>query len=68
MVEGAYEKYLTTECNSQRAYKRSLLAEAEKKMTPEEQEKAARIARTFELSRCVELNDLYPIKHSGKRR
>eukprot|EP00339_Tiarina_fusa_P009948 CAMPEP_0117018842 /NCGR_PEP_ID=MMETSP0472-20121206/14526_1 /TAXON_ID=693140 ORGANISM="Tiarina fusus, Strain LIS" /NCGR_SAMPLE_ID=MMETSP0472 /ASSEMBLY_ACC=CAM_ASM_000603 /LENGTH=441 /DNA_ID=CAMNT_0004723623 /DNA_START=30 /DNA_END=1355 /DNA_ORIENTATION=- len=66
MVEGAYEKYLTTECNSQRAYKRSLLAEAEKKLTPEEQEKAKQIAKAFEF--CVELNDLYPLRHSGKRR
>ena len=65
MVESAYEKYLTGECNSQKKYKRTLLQEAERKPTKEEQEKAMKIALDFELSRCVELNDLFPLRHSG---
>ena len=68
MVETAYETYLVNECNSQKKYKRRLLAEAEKKPTPEESEKAKRIAEEFELSRCVELNDLFPLKQTGKKR
>ena len=68
MVETAYENYLVTECNSQKKYKRKLLAASEKKATPEESEKAKRIAEEFELSRCVELNDLFPLKHTGKKR
>ena len=68
MVEGSYERYLTKECNSQRDYKRTLLQNANKKPTPEEQDKAKEIAKKFELSRCVELNDLYPVRNSYKKR
>jgi hypothetical protein len=56
MVENAYDNYLVSECNSQKKYKRKLLAQAEKKPTSEEKAKANRIAAEFELSRCVELN------------
>ena len=68
MVENAYENYLVNECNSQKKYKRKLIAEAEKKPTPEEEDKAKKIAFEFELSRCVELNELFPLKHAGKQR
>lgn len=68
MVETAYEKYLVTECNSQKKYKRKLLVESEKKASLEESEKAKRIAEEFELSRCVELNDLFPLKRDGRKR
>lgn len=67
MVENAYEKYLVGECNSQKKYKRSLIAEAERKPTPEEKEKATKIALDFELSRCVELNEIFPLKHTGSK-
>ena len=66
MVEKAYENYLVNECNTQRKYKKELLAEASKKPTPEEQEIATKTATKFELSRCVELNDLFPLRHSGR--
>lgn len=66
MVENAYENYLVTECNGQKKYKRRLIAEADKKPTPEEQAKARQVATNFELSRCVELNELFPLKHAGK--
>lgn len=68
MVENAYENYLVDECNRQRKYKKSLIDDADKKPTPEEQEIAKKTAQQFELSRCVELNDLFPIRHSGRKR
>jgi hypothetical protein len=67
-VETAYENYLVTECNGQRKYKRQLIAEADRKPTPEEKEKARKTAEEFELGRCVELNDLFPLRHTGKKR
>lgn len=67
MVESAYENYVVQECNSQRKYKKNLIAEAGKKPTPEEQQKARRIAEEFELSRCVELNELFPLRNSQRR-
>lgn len=67
MVEGAYENYLVKECTSQRKYKKELLAEAGKKPTEEEQQRARRRANEFEMSRCSELNDLFPLRN-GKRR
>jgi hypothetical protein len=67
MVENAYENYVIKECNSQRNYKKNLIAEVGRKPTPEEQQKARRIADEFELSRCVELNDLFPLPSGRKR-
>ena len=67
MVQRAYEVYLVDECNSQRKYKKTLLAESKNKPTPEEIEFAKRTAEKFELSRCVELNDLFPLRNSGRR-
>mmetsp|Transcript_10205 Transcript_10205/g.10915 ORF Transcript_10205/g.10915 Transcript_10205/m.10915 type:complete len:457 (-) Transcript_10205:41-1411(-) len=67
MVEGAYENYLVDECNIQRRYKKKLLAEAEKKPTEEEIEISRKTAGQFHLSRCVELNDLFPLRNSGRR-
>ena len=67
MVEGAYENYLVDECNIQRRYKKNLIAEAEKKKTREEIETSRKTAESFHLSRCVELNDLFPLRHSGRR-
>eukprot|EP00980_Cylindrotheca_fusiformis_P001513 scaffold346_cov116-Cylindrotheca_fusiformis.AAC.27 len=68
MVETAYETYLVTECKSQRKYKKTLLEEANSKPTKEEQEIAKRIATQYELSRCVELNDLFPLRNSARSR
>jgi DnaJ family protein B protein 12 len=67
MVQQAYEVYLVDECNSQRKYKKTLLTEAKNKPTPEEIQFAKRTAEKFELSRCVELNDLFPLRNSGRR-
>jgi hypothetical protein len=68
MVETSYENYLVGECNSQRKYKQELTNEANQKPTPEEQVIARRTANQFELSRCVELNDLFPLRRSGRGR
>ena len=67
MVEGAYENYLVDECNVQRRYKKKLLSEAEKKETAEEIEISLKTAKEFHLSRCVELNDIFPLRNSGRR-
>lgn len=67
MVEGAYENYLVDECNIQRRYKRKLLAEAGREPTQEEIALAKKTAEQFHLTRCVELNNLFPLKHSGMR-
>jgi tRNA(Ile)-lysidine synthase TilS/MesJ len=66
MVERAYENYLVDECNSQRRYKRGLLSEAQNKPTDDEIEFARRTAEKFELSRCVELNDLFPLRSTAR--
>jgi len=67
MVEKAYENYLVNECNSQKKFKRKLSAEADRKASPAEVERARRTASDYELTRCVELNDLFPLKRSGNR-
>ena len=67
MVERAYENYLVGECNTQRRHKKKLLAEAQIKPTAEEIQTARRTAEKFELSRCVELNDLFPLRNTGRR-
>jgi hypothetical protein len=68
MVENAYENYLVDECNNQRRHKKKLLAEAAGRPTVEEQESEKIKAQQFELTRCVELNDLFPLRHSGRKR
>lgn len=67
MVQNAYENYLVDECNTQRRYKKSLLADAKTKATEEEIQYAKSIAEKFELTRCVELNDLFPLRNAGRR-
>jgi hypothetical protein len=62
MVETAYEKYLVTECKSQQQYKRSLERSAAKRhgMSQKDRENLMKKAADFELSRCTELEDLFP--------
>jgi hypothetical protein len=67
MVEKAYENYLVKECTSQKKFKRKLVAQADRKATPAEVERARRSAEEYELSRCIELNELFPLKRSGYR-
>ena len=67
MVERAYENYLIDECNAQRKFKKKSLAESQNKPTEEEIQKAREIAEKFVLSRCIELNDLFPLRNTGRR-
>lgn len=63
LVQDAYENYLVNECTTQKKYKRSLINDAKKAgnyARQEDQEKALRQAKEFELSRCLELEDLFP--------
>ncbi|GAX15361.1 DnaJ homolog subfamily B member 12 [Fistulifera solaris] len=62
MVEVAYEQYLIEECTKQRNYKKRLQLNANTLKMASEEEKARKIkqADEFELSRCLELGDLYP--------
>jgi len=68
MVENAYESFLVDECNVQRRHKKKLLDQAEKLATPDEIEVAKKSAQQIELTRCVELNDLFPLRHTGRKR
>mmetsp|Transcript_5836 Transcript_5836/g.13528 ORF Transcript_5836/g.13528 Transcript_5836/m.13528 type:complete len:481 (+) Transcript_5836:114-1556(+) len=67
MVERAYENYLVEQCNIQRKHKKTLLVEAQKHATQEQINLARRTAERFELSRCIELNDLFPLRNAGRR-
>jgi hypothetical protein len=67
MVEVAYENYLINECKKQMSFKNSLEKEAIKLPTVEEQERALRRAKEFELGRCTELEDLFPQKKNYRR-
>ncbi|VEU36740.1 unnamed protein product [Pseudo-nitzschia multistriata] len=67
MVQTAYENYLVDACNDQRRHKKNLLKEAETKATEEEMEIARRTAERFELFRCVELNNFFPLRNTGRR-
>jgi hypothetical protein len=62
MVEVAYEQYLIEECTKQRNYKKRLQVNANTLKMVSEEDKARKIkqADEFELSRCLELGDLYP--------
>jgi len=61
MVENAYEAYLVSECRRQREHKRRLeLAAANKVGTEEERARELKRAEEYELSRCTELQDLFP--------
>ena len=60
MVERAYEQYLVDICAKQRNYKKQLVEDAEKESNAEEKAQKRKLASDFELSRCLELAELYP--------
>jgi len=66
MVEKSYESYLVAECKNQQIYKKQLEKSAKERsgMTPADRERQMRKAAEFELSRCEELNDLFPNRGS----
>lgn len=59
MVERSYHQYLAAECRNQRMYKKQLESDA-MRMPEEKREKSLEKAKEFELSRCIELQDLFP--------
>jgi len=61
MVEQSYKNYLMGECKNQKSYKQTMTREARNKkgMNEAERERLFRKAQEFELSRCVELNELF---------
>ena len=61
LVEKSYQTYLVHECNNQKVYKESLEKQAlqSKDMTELERQNQLKKANDFELSRCIELQELY---------
>ena len=61
MVEKSYKTYLVNECNNQKSYKLQLQNQAKtrKGLTSEDRERQLKKAEQFELSRCIELNELF---------
>jgi hypothetical protein len=60
MVEKSYKNYLINECNNQQIYKKSLLQQAKsRKVAEADRERQLKKANEFELSRCIELQELF---------
>ena len=61
MVEKSYKTYLVNECNNQKIYKKSLQKQALDRngMTEADRQRMLRKAQEFDLSRCIELNELF---------
>lgn len=64
LVEQAYENYLINQCTSQRNYKKGLERKAKLEKVEAEKLRKTKQAADFELTRCVELVDLFP-KHAA---
>mmetsp|Transcript_6434 Transcript_6434/g.9377 ORF Transcript_6434/g.9377 Transcript_6434/m.9377 type:complete len:435 (+) Transcript_6434:197-1501(+) len=67
MVEQTYERYLRDECRNQKLYKNQLENQARTRtgLTKEDREKEIKRAQQFELTRCDELDELFPPKRSS---
>jgi len=61
MVEKSYKTYLVNECSNQKVYKKSLEKQAmnRKGMTEADRQRHLRKAQEFELSRCIEFQELF---------
>lgn len=61
MVERSYSTYLIDECKNQKAYKRKLeILSTKKNINDVEKSNLVKKANGFVLSRCMELEDLFP--------
>ena len=60
-------EYLGTECKSQQRYKASLQRDAASGRTEEDRKKRMRKADEFELSRCIELEELFNTRRPRSR-
>mmetsp|Transcript_12044 Transcript_12044/g.22533 ORF Transcript_12044/g.22533 Transcript_12044/m.22533 type:complete len:445 (-) Transcript_12044:36-1370(-) len=69
MVENSYKTFLVNECNNQKKYKFSLEKQAmqSRDMSEEDKQKQLKKASEFELSRCIELQELYGIPEKSNR-
>lgn len=61
MVEESYKRYLSDECKNQKDYKKKLETLAMKRTIPEQERNSLmRKANNFDLTRCIELEELFP--------
>ena len=67
LVENAYEQYLYEECTKQSNYKASLEKQARREKDADRQQQQMRRAAAFELTRCLELDDLFPARRSQSK-
>lgn len=68
MVENSYQQYLVDECYSQKRYKKQLQLVAQKMPESDARERSMKKANEFELSRCTELEDLFPVRTQKTKR
>jgi len=68
MVENSYNKYLVQECKNQENYKVKLMKQAKARsgMTEADRDRQLKKAETFELTRCKELEQLFPRQQTGR--
>ncbi len=63
MVEQSYKGYLVKECKNQKSYKQSLEKSARGRgMSDTERDKMLKKSQEFELSRCIELKELFGVR------
>ena len=63
MVEKSYKNYLVHECSNQKHYKKSLEKQAQRAgMTASDRQRQLKKAQEFELSRCIELGELFGVR------
>lgn len=69
MVERSYEKYLKSECKAQKRYQDKLFNKAKYDTSVPEDQKDSILeeANTFKLSRCIELDELFPPSNKKKK-
>jgi len=61
MVEDSYKRYLIDECKNQKDYKKKLENLGMKRtISQQERENLMRKANNYDLTRCIELEDLFP--------
>ena len=73
MVERSYERYLMDECKNQKDYRNRLeKMSSNTRISEEDRKKLAKKLAGYDLTRCVELEDLFPdavpAKNKVKRR
>jgi hypothetical protein len=67
MVEGAYENFLTNECQKQKNYKQRMLQNAKRAVDPKEQLRQKKLADEVPLNRCTEKDEFFPSQKRKSR-